>query len=338
MKNLISGAAMLFFAVNCTAQGDSARFYFDKGNAEKAAKRWLVAAKYFDKAISFDPKYKDAYLQNAYTNLEMRKTDVAKGHFTKVYEMEPANAEAIKELMNLYFSYRQYEKAIEFAQKCTNCPEAGRIIGMSYYELEDYAAAVKTLQAVLAKNPADADATYAIGRSYLDMEEYKSAVPYYVKAIQLDTTRNAWMYELGLQYYNMNDFKNAQLLFERAGNNGYPKSNDYYENLGYSNIYNGNFEAGEKMLLDIYAKRPGNKDILRDLAQAYYERKMYDRALDFCQRLLEMDKNDGKALYQAGLCFQKKGQTDRGQQMCDRAIELDPTLASLRQKKMAAGL
>jgi tetratricopeptide (TPR) repeat protein len=65
---------------------------------------------------------------------------------------------------------------------------------------------------------------------------------------------------------------------------------------------------------------------------------MYDKSLDFCQKLLEMDKNDGKALYQAGLCFQKKGQTDRGQQMCDKAIELDPSLASLRQKKMSAGM
>jgi tetratricopeptide (TPR) repeat protein len=338
MRNLFYVTILLCSGLSVYAQQDSAQHYFNKGNEEKNAKRWMIAAKYYDKAIQFNPNFKEAYLQNGYANLEMRRTDVAKGHFTKVFQMEPGNTSAIKELTDLYFSYRQYEKAIEFAQKCSTCPNAGRIIGQSQYELEDYAAAVKTLQEVVAKNPADAEAQYAIGRSYLEMEEYKNAIPYYAKAIELDKTRNVWMYELGLQYYNMNDFKNALEQFTKAAENGYPKSNDFNENVGYCQIYTGNFEAGEKTLLDIYAKKPGNKDILRDIAEIYYQRKLYDKSLDFCQKLLEMDKNDGKALYQAGLCFQKKGQTDRGQQMCDKAIELDPSLASLRQKKMSAGM
>ena len=78
--------------------------------------------------------------------------------------------------------------------------------------------------------------------------------------------------------------------------------------------------------------------MLRDLAQVYYDRNMYDKSLEFCQKLMEMDMKDGRALFQAGLCFQKKGQKERGQQMCDRAIELDPTLNMLRQKKMDPGL
>jgi len=45
-----------------------------------------------------------------------------------------------------------------------------------------------------------------------------------------------------------------------------------------------------------------------------------------------------EALYQAGLCFQKMGQKDKGQAMCDQAIELDPSLAGLRQKQMSPGL
>lgn len=338
LKNLFYASLLLCGSTPIYAQQDSAQHYFNKGTEEKNAKRWMVAAKHYDKAIQFNPKFKEAYLENGYANLEMRRTDVAKGHFMKVLDIEPGNASAIKELTELFFSYRQYEKAIEYAQKCTTCPNAGRIIGQSQYELEDYAAAVKTLLGVIAKNPADAEAQYAIGRSYLEMEEYKSAIPYYAKAIELDKTRNVWMYELGLQYYNMNDFKNALDQFTKAAESGYPKGNDFNENVGYCQIYTGNFEAGEKTLLEIYAKKPGNKDILRDIAEIYYQRKLYDKSLDFCQKLLEMDKNDGKALYQAGLCFQKKGQTDRGQQMCDKAIEMDPSLASLRQKKMSAGM
>jgi len=71
---------------------------------------------------------------------------------------------------------------------------------------------------------------------------------------------------------------------------------------------------------------------------AFYDGKMYDKCLDYCQKLMEMDMKDGKALYQAGLCFQKKGEVSRGQQMCDKAIEMDPTLAGLRRKKEIQGM
>ncbi|MBS1761969.1 MAG: hypothetical protein JSR00_03780, partial [Bacteroidetes bacterium] len=48
---------------------------------------------------------------------------------------------------------------------------------------------------------------------------------------------------------------------------------------------------------------------------------------------LEADSSNARALYQAGLNFQKKGQKDKGQNMCDKAIEMDPSLERLRTKK-----
>jgi tetratricopeptide (TPR) repeat protein len=91
--------------------------------------------------------------------------------------------------------------------------------------------------------------------------------------------------------------------------------------------------------MDVLAKKPNNKDLLRDIADAYYQLKNYDKSLDFCQKLMEMDPKDGAALYQAGQCFIKKGQKDKGQAMCDKAIELDPSLNKLKkQQQMGAGL
>ena len=40
-----------------------------------------------------------------------------------------------------------------------------------------------------------------------------------------------------------------------------------------------------------------------------------------------------------GLSYQKKGEKQKGQQLCDKAIEMDPSLNSLRQKQdMGMGL
>lgn len=325
----------LMASSQCFAQKtDSSEIYFQKGIEEKTGKRFLQASNYLDKAIQFNPKYKEAYLENGYVNLEMHKTDKAMMQFSKVLELEPANNAATKELMDLYYNYRQFAKAKEMAGKCSSCLNAEKIKAMCSYQEEDYGNAVKGLMSYLAKNPADAEATYTLARSFLDMEDYKNAVPYYNKAILLDAEKNVWMYELGLLYYNQEDFKNAVVFFNNAAEKGYPQKSDFVENLGYAYMFSGQMEQGEKLLLALLEKKPNNKELLRDIAEAYYNGKMYKKSLDFCQKLMEMDVKDGKALYQAGLCFQKMGDKDKGQAMCDKAIQYDPSLNGLRQKQM----
>lgn len=339
MKNILTAIILLFSITALAQNSDSAQFYYQKGVEEKTAKHYLAASKAFDKAIKFDAKLTVAYIENGFANLEMRKTDAAIGNFTKAHELEPGNTIPVKELMELYFNYRQYAKAVELAQLCKDCAKAERIIALSYFQQEDYAKAEKALLALIAKNPADAEVNYTLGRSYLEMEQERKAIYYYDKAVFLDTGKASWLHELALLYYTVNDYKNAVVYFNKAAANGFTQSNDFKENLGFSYIYSGEFEKGEKLVTEIMEKKPGNKDLLRDVADAYYQIKKYDKTLEFCQKLLEMDKNDGKALYQAGQCFIKKGEKDRGQAMCDKAIELDPSLNNLKkQQQMGAGM
>ncbi|MGC4103404.1 tetratricopeptide repeat protein [Ferruginibacter sp.] len=193
--------------------------------------------------------------------------------------------------------------------------------------------------AYLSKTPADADANYALGRSYMEMEQMPNAIKFYEKAVQADGSRSQWFNELGILYYTAENYKNAVINFNKAAAAGLTVTNDFNENLGFSYIYSGEFDKGEKLVQELIARKPGNKDLLRDVAQAFYDRKMYDKSLDYCQKLLELDAKDAQALYQAGMCFQKKGEKDRGQAMCDKAIEMDPSLAKNRkQMQMPGGL
>ena len=339
MKNLITLCCTMAFCLAASAQNnDSASYYFKKGAEEKTGRRYLVASNYFNKAIEFNARYIDAYIEDGFVNKEMRKTDASKQDFIKALELDPNNDVAIKELTELYFNYRQYQNAIDMAVKCKTCADKDKIIGISYYNLEDYAKAEKLLLAYANKNPNDGEAAYTIARNYSQMGLEGKSIPWYEKAVQIDDKKADWHFELGLLYYNNNKFKNAVIAFNKAADNGFNKGNDFNENLGFAYIYSGDNENGSKLLNEIIARKPGDKELIRDVAAAFYDSKAYDKALDYCQKLLEMDMKDGKALYQAGLCFQKKGQVDRGMQMCDKAIELDPTLAGLKSKKLSPGM
>ena len=339
MKKLLALLTVAAFAVSVSAQiSDSSQFYFQKGIEEKKAKRYLVASNYFTKAIELKPDFFDAYMESGYANNEMRKTDAAKADFIKALNLDPQNETAIKELTNIYFNYRQFQNALDLAQKCKTCTNKDRIIALCYYNMEDYGKAEKLLLAIVAKNPKDAEIAYTLGSNYLSMGLEPKAITWYENAVMLDDKKSKWFLELGLLYSNTNNYKKAVASYTKAAELGITRGNDFNENLGFAYIYSGDFANGEKLLNDLVNRRPGDKELIRDVASAFFDSKNYDKALDFCQKLLEMDIKDGKALYQAGLCFQKKGMVERGMQMCDKAIELDPSLGGLKSKKLSPGM
>lgn len=337
MKNLLPLAILA--CASATAQAaDSSQIYFEKGVAELQAKRYLVATTNFNKAISFNPQNVQALIQNGFTYIHMGKLDDGKAALEKALALEPQNQSIIKELAPLYLAYRQFDKAINLAQQCRSCEGNERILGICYYQKAEYSNAAQHLQLAIKENPKDAEATYKLGQTYVEMEEYQQAIDVYKNAVKLEGAKPTWFYELGLLQYNLEDYKAALASFRAAADKGYVATRDFKENLGYACLYSGEYDYGETVLLSLLVDQPGNKEILRDIAGIFYKNKLYDRALGYCQKLLEINEKDAKALYQAGLCFQKKGEKDRGSKMCDKAIELDPSLESLRKKKEIVGL
>ena len=74
-------------------------------------------------------------------------------------------------------------------------------------------------------------------------------------------------------------------------------------------------------------------NILNMIAESYYDIKKYDDAITYFDKILEVDKTNAEALYMIGMSFQKKGEKAKGQALCDKAIEMDPSLKSLKQEK-----
>lgn len=318
---------------------DSAQYYYNKGLEESEGRRYALAGKNYDRAIEFNPEYAAAYLANAKVNMQMSRIYQAGQYLDKAYQLQPSNKEIIKELTQFYFTNRQYSKCIELVQKCGDCETRERILGMSYYHTEDYGKAETHLKNALKKDKDDTEAAYTLGRTYLELENEKSALEFYQRAVDAAPDRSNWAYELGLLFYNRNNYKNALVYFEKAATAGYIKSNDFQENYGFAQIYSGDAENGIQTLEMVLKKKPGNKELLNNIAYAMYSTKRYDAAISFYEKLLTLNANDAPSLFMAGMTFQKMGQKQKGEAICDKAIAMDPSLARNRQKKeMPMGL
>ena len=318
---------------------DSSQYYFNEGVASNNSRLYAMASKNFEKAIFHNPNFVDAYIKNGQVNLEMSRVYEASQNFEKAYQLQPENNEVIKELTQLYFNNRQYQKAIDLVEKRIGCENSDEIKGIGYYHLEDYGKAREYLLKAISKNNKDAQAHYTLGRTFLELENEKGAISAYVNAIDLDSTKFQWKYELGLIFYNQNDYKNALKYFDAAAASGLNKNNDFLENYGFAKVYNGEVETGISTLETVLKKKPNNTELLNNIANAMYTTKRYESALFYFEKLLTINPKDASSLFMAGMTFQKMGQKAKGEKICDKAIEMDPSLAKNRQKKeMPMGL
>jgi tetratricopeptide (TPR) repeat protein len=189
------------------------------------------------------------------------------------------------------------------------------------------------------EEPSRAEIPYLLGRSYLDMSNNKIAAGFFEKAIALDSTKVNWIYEAGLVFYAVPDYKKSLTYIELAGAKGYKKTNDYLENLGNAYINVKEYDKGIAVLQEVMKRKPSDQELIYKVAQAYFKAKKYQEAIDTWDIVLGLDKTNANVLYMIGLSYQKKGEKQKGQQLCDKAIEMDPSLNSLRQKQdMGMGL
>jgi tetratricopeptide (TPR) repeat protein len=136
----------------------------------------------------------------------------------------------------------------------------------------------------------------------------------------------------------MHSDKDALKYMLLAAERGYKRDNDYLENLGIAHLNIGNLAEGVTILKEILAKKPSDLNILNMIAEAYYYTAKFQDAIDYWDQVLTYDKTNAQSLYMIGMSYQKKGEKDKGIALCDKAIELDPSLAMYKQKKMMMGL
>jgi tetratricopeptide (TPR) repeat protein len=341
MKNLVlTIAALCVFTVAAFAQSsDSAAVYFNKGIEEKNARRYAVAYQQLQKALQYKPDQVDYLKEAGLVAVELRRYDQARGYFEKAYQIKSNDDAVLTQLANLNFSLRRWPQAIQYAElmRQKNIIGHNYILGRAHYEQENYGESYKYLQAAAKEDPNNAEIPYLIGRSFVDMSNYKMAVQFFDQALAKDSTKANWYYEAGLTYFAIPDAKKAIQYFEQAISKGYKTSSDVLENLSNAYIEAGQPQKGIDLMKQLLEKKPADMELLWNVAEAHFKTGKYAEAIGYWDRMLYYDKTNAKPLYMIGLSYQKKGEKEKGQQLCDKAIQMDPSLQGLKQKKEMPG-
>jgi tetratricopeptide (TPR) repeat protein len=149
---------------------------------------------------------------------------------------------------------------------------------------------LKTVNAQLLKNPDDAQLYNERALIYMRIKQLSEAVFDAKRAIKFDSTNATYYLTLVDAYFAQNSTKLA------------------------------------KELLEILEKKfPDNVEALLKLSELYFLVRQYQKAIDYVNKALEVDKNSAKAYFLKGSIYKESGDTNRAISSLETSVEQDNT-------------
>jgi tetratricopeptide (TPR) repeat protein len=317
---------------------DSVSFFLKLGKEDMSTRRYSTAWGYFEKAARIDPKNVDAQLGIVDACLKMNRMAPAIRAMEAVSTLKPNDYTNQWRLAQIYFNYGQYDKVIAMVPslhtKVADATGWAFMLGKAYNSKQEFGKSIEYLAQAMKDDPHNAEAPYLVARMYVQMENYKAAIPYYKKTLSLDSTSQPTrVYELALVLATAEKFDESIVYFQKALDKGYKARDDFYMNMAYTMADAHKTDEAIKMMKDMLSRRPGDVGLLNGLADVCYHSGHYKEAIGYWDELLAKDDKNARALYQIGLAYIKMGKDKDGQQLCDRAISMDPALAVLKHAR-----
>ena len=325
---------LLLMAASNVYSNDSAVFVYRSGLAEKESGRVKAAFDRFQTAVQLDSGYVDAHRELGLTAMDIRRFDVAERSFARVLASVPEDTISIVQLANLHFNFKRWKPAIEYGMKSLDLRVGDRmnwIVGRSHLELEQYEQAFRYLDAAYRDEPRNGEIPYQLARGLFDISNFKLSAKYYSEAVGLDSSKAHWIYEAAVAYSSIPDYRTAIGYYELAMERGFRVDEDFIENLSETYVGAGMPEKAIDMQKRLLEKSPMDQSLMFMIADTYYRMKEYRKAIAQWEQLLMYDNGNARAVYMIGLSLQKSGEKRKGQAMCDKAIEMDPSLKYYRQ-------
>jgi len=292
------------------AGSDRDKFNFNYGYSLYQTQEQAEAQKYLNKVVNSQQYGAQAKYYIGYMAYEGDDYDKANTYFDQVADQEKYKEKLSYYQADLNFKLGKFEKAIKLAKaqlpksKPQEVSELSKIIGESYFNLEQYNESISYLQAYKGKrgkwNNTD---YYQLGYAYYKQNDFEKAISEFNKIIDGDNpvSQNAY-YHLGESYINLEKKQEALNAFRNASQMDFDLKIQEDAWLNYAKI---SYEIGNPYqsvpqilatYLEKYPKTAYREEVEGLLIDSYITSRNYKEAL----RLLE-----GKSGFEYRTAYQK---------------------------------
>ena len=291
------------------ARSERDRFNFNYGYTLYSTKSKKEATKYLNRVVDSKAYGSQAKYYIGYMAYEGDDYDTANEYFDQVSDNEKYKEKLSYYQADLNFKLGKFEKAITLAKeqlpksRGDEESELNKIIGESYFNLEQYAEALPYLQAYKGKKGKWSNTDYyQLGYTHYKQNDFEAAISEFNKIIDGNNSvaQNAY-YHLGESYINLDKKQEALNAFRNASEMDYDAKIQEDAWLNYAKI---SYEIGNPYqsvpqvlagYLNKYPETNYREEIETLLIDSYITSKNYKEALE----LLKGKKSfENKAAYQ----------------------------------------
>ncbi len=294
---------------NSMSPKEKERFNFNMGYSLFSSKKPKEAERYLSK-VTTSPTYgSQAKYYLGYIAYQQDDYEGANERFDQIADQELLSDKLSYYQADMNFKLGKFEEAIELAKSQLSksdrqeVSELNKIIGESYFNLEQYSNAIPYLEAYKGKRGKWSNTDhYLLGYCYYKQEDYANAINQFNKIIDGNNgvAQNAY-YHLAECYLNLDKKQEALNAFRNASQMDFNAEiqKDAYLNYARLSYEIGNpYEPVPKVLttyLETYPNDTHSKEIQELLVDSYITSKNFEGAL----ALLEENSNfASKATYQ----------------------------------------
>lgn len=321
-------------------------FNFNQGYIAFRAKNSEKAENYFSR-VSNSPKYgSQAKYYLGFLAYEGEDYDTANELFDEVDETEKVDKNVSYFQSNMSFQSGDFEKAITQAKaqlqrsNHREQSELNKIIGESYFNLEEYQEAIPYLEKYEGKRGRWSNTDYyQLGYAYYQQKDYEKAISQFNKIIEGkdEVAQNAY-YHLAESYIHLDQKQQALNAFKNASEMPYNETIKEDAALNYAKLsydIGNNYKSVPEVLTDFlkdYPDSPAKPEIQDLLVNSYVTSKNYEKALNLLEDNSSFSNPEvyQKVAFYRGLELYNEGDYKDAKTLFDKSIhnDEDPAIAA----------
>jgi tetratricopeptide (TPR) repeat protein len=275
------------------------------------------------------------YVQMGNIRLLQKQYAVAESFYQQALDKDPASADGLSGMMNSYFAEKQFDKAIAAANaqiaKSPNNSAFYDLLGTAMFNAKkDLKGAETALRKAIELDKNNSDALVKLGKVQVQEGSSDQALATYLQSIK-DNPREISFYVLaGELYESQSKWDQAKSMYQQALNiqPDHPLASN---NLAYVILQQGgNVDVALAMAQTARRGMPDSPNAADTLGWAYYQKGVYQSAIDLFQESLRLAEKrgiseDATVHYHLGMAYEKSNQPALARQQLERAVKISPS-------------
>ena len=322
--------AIIAFQKVISLNPDYAEAYNNMGNVLKDQNKLDEAIEAYKKSISIKPDYADAFFNIGNAFKDQNKFDNAIEAYKKSLLIKPDYASAYLNMGVVFKDLGKLEKSIEAYQSALSIrpdfAEAYSNMGNSLKDQGKLDEAIEAYQSSISLKPGYYELYFNIGNALKDQGKFSEAIEYYKKSISIKPDYVDAFFNMGNIFQHLEKQDEAIKIYKKIISIK-PDYAEAYSNTG--NIYIDQCKLDEaiKYLEISISLDPGLAEAYSNMGMALKNQGKLDEAVKFYKKSISLKPGYAEAYNNLGNIVHFKGELDEAIKFYTKSISLKPDLA-----------